>query len=127
MPQWKVGFTAMVVGTGAMAAGCGVGTEDFSSEAAAASVTAEGVQLATACFSVEGMTCGGCALATKMSLTRVEGVSSVTVDLGEDGSPGTARVEYDPTRSDLEAIAEAIRKAGFTPSLMVEGVSQRPT
>lgn len=117
MIQWKAGFTAIIVGTGAICAGCGVGTEDLSGDTAVASVAEEGVELATARFSVEGMTCGGCALATEMSVKQVEGVRAVTAEFGDDGGLGSARVEYDPTRTDPEAIAAAIRKAGFTPSL----------
>ncbi|MEX2528079.1 MAG: heavy-metal-associated domain-containing protein [Gemmatimonadota bacterium] len=82
-----------------------------------ASTAAEGVELATARFSVDGMTCGGCVVATEMAVKRVEGVRSVTASLGEGGGPGSATVEYDPERTDTEAIAAAIRQAGFTPSL----------
>lgn len=117
MIQWKAGITAIIVGTGAICSGCGVGTEDLGEDAAAASVPTEGVQLATVRFSVEGMTCGGCAIATEMSVKRVEGVRSVTASLGEVGGPGSATVEYDPDRAGTEAIAAAIRKAGFTPSI----------
>lgn len=124
MIQWKAGIAAILVGTGAICAGCGVGTEDVGGDAAMASVATEGAALATARFSVEGMTCGGCALATEMSVRRVDGVSSVTADLGEDGGHGSATVEYDPARTGTEAIAAAIREAGFTPSL--EASEARP-
>ena len=110
-------ITAIIVGTGALCAGCGVGTEGSERDRVVTSAAAEGVELATARFSVEGMTCGGCVLATEMAVKRVDGVTSVTAGLGEDGGHGSATVEYDPARAGTEAIAAAIRKAGFTPIL----------
>lgn len=121
MMHWKRAVTAVLVSTGAICAGCGDGAaesgQESGREAVVASTAAEGVEFATARFSVDGMTCGGCVLATEMAVKRVEGVRSVTANMGEDGGPGSATVEYDPERADIEAIAAAIRQAGFTPSL----------
>ncbi len=117
MMNWKGAVSAMIVGTGAICAGCGIGTEEFEQETTVASTPAEGVEFATARFSVDGMTCGGCVLATEMAVKRVVGVRSVTASLGEDGGPGNATVEYDVGRADTAAIAAAIRRAGFTPRL----------
>jgi len=117
MMHWKGAVSAMIVGAGVICAGCGVGDDAPEREAAVASATAEGVTFATARFSVDGMTCGGCVVATEMAVERVEGVRSVTAGLGEDGEPGSATVEYDAERTDTAAIAAAIRRAGFTPRL----------
>ena len=117
MMHWKRAVSAMIVGTGVICAGCGVGEDASEREMAVASATPEGVKLATVRFSVDGMTCGGCVVATEMAVKRVDGVRSVTASLGDDGGPGGATVEYDPERADTEAIAAAIRQAGFTPSL----------
>lgn len=115
MMHWKGPIAAIIVGTGTLCVGCGAGTQESGRDSEGASAAAEGVEFAVARFSVEGMTCGGCVLATEMAVRLVDGVRSVTAALGEDGKHGSATVEYDPARASTEAIAAAIRKAGFTP------------
>lgn len=75
------------------------------------------VRLATAEFDVEGMTCGGCALATEMAVKKLTGVASADAGYDEATGQGRATVEYDPSVVTTDAIAAAIAKAGYTPTL----------
>lgn len=118
MAHWKHGFAAALFGMGAVCIGCGGGTERPDPALAATTPPAtKGAALATAHFSVEGMTCGGCVIATEMAVRRLAGVAAV--DAGFDGDPqrGHATVEYDPARVSVDAIADAMRRVGFTPRL----------
>lgn len=74
-------------------------------------------QLAVAEFAVEGMTCGGCAIATEMAVKELDGVISADAEYDEATGSGRCTVEYDPRRVDPGRIMAAIRKAGFDPRL----------
>ncbi len=74
-------------------------------------------RLATAEFRVDGMTCGGCALATEMSVEKREGVASADAEYDEEADEGRCTVEYDPSAVGTDEIAAAIEEAGFTPTL----------
>lgn len=74
-------------------------------------------RLATAEFDVEGMTCGGCALATEMSVKKLDGVASADAEYDEETDQGRCTVRYDPSTVDTDRIAAAIEEAGFTPTL----------
>ncbi|MBI4482895.1 MAG: heavy-metal-associated domain-containing protein [Acidobacteria bacterium] len=63
----------------------------------------------TQTFSVQGMTCGGCSAAVKLSLKRLNGV----LDAQVDQTRGTALVQYDPAKVDEGKIISAVDKAGF--------------
>lgn len=78
---------------------------------------ARSARLATARFDVDGMTCGGCALATEMSVRKLDGVRSADASYDEATGKGRCTVEYDPDAVTTEAIAAAIEEAGFTPTL----------
>jgi copper chaperone CopZ len=58
---------------------------------------------------VEGMTCGGCAVSVVGAAKSVPGVSGADVDW----KAGRAVVRYQPERTDPQAIADAISKAGY--------------
>ncbi|MBI5521089.1 MAG: copper-translocating P-type ATPase [Desulfarculus sp.] len=59
---------------------------------------------------VVGMTCANCARAVERTLQRkVPGVISASVNFGTE----TASVEYDPALTSLEAMAEAVKQAGY--------------
>lgn len=77
--------------------------------------------LATAEFEVDGMTCGGCALATEMAVKKLEGVESADADYDEAADQGSCTVEFDPSVVDTDRIAAAIRDAGFEPRLRANG------
>lgn len=67
-------------------------------------------------FAVDGMTCGGCALATKMALRRLEGVIDADASFDEATGAGRAWAVYDPARVTREQLSSAIRGLGYTPS-----------
>lgn len=100
--------------------------EGAGAEAAAASGAGEvAPKLATARFRVDGMTCGGCALATEMSVRKLDGVASADASYDEESGEGRCEVEYDPTAVSTEEIAGAIREAGFEPTLEGTGAGDR--
>lgn len=57
---------------------------------------------------IGGMTCGHCLRAVKQALESVEGVQLEEVRIGK------ATVDYDETKVQKDAIAGAIRDAGYT-------------
>jgi copper chaperone CopZ len=71
--------------------------------------------LAVAEFAVEGMTCGGCALATEMAVRKLDGVASADADYDESTGEGSCTVTFDPSVVTQDRIARAIRGAGFEP------------
>lgn len=65
--------------------------------------------LATAIIGVDGMTCGSCAVTTRLALSKVKGVSSAEVSFGQK----EAKVTYDPALVTPEQLKAAIDGAGF--------------
>lgn len=117
MMNWKAGLVAVLVGAGAVCVGCGGEVPQASAGDGPATEASRSIRLATADFAVEGMTCGGCAIATEMSVRKLEGVASVDASYDEESGQGRCFVEYDPEMLGVDAIAEAIRAAGFEPTL----------
>lgn len=76
------------------------------------------VQLATAEFDVEGMTCGGCALATEVALKKLDGVAGADARYDERTGEGRCTVEYDPARVGTDRMMAAIRDLGYGPTLL---------
>jgi P-type Cu+ transporter len=62
---------------------------------------------------IEGMTCTSCASRVTRAVRRIEGVESVKVNLASD----SAAVAFDPSRTSLAAIADAVRRAGYEPQV----------
>lgn len=58
---------------------------------------------------VTGMTCANCATTVERSLKKVNGVSTVSVNLSSE----RATVEYDPRVADLPAMILRVEKAGY--------------
>ncbi|MEX2530071.1 MAG: heavy metal translocating P-type ATPase [Gemmatimonadota bacterium] len=58
---------------------------------------------------IEGMHCGACVAAVERALTRVEGVGSASVSMATE----EARVSFDPSRTEMEALRRAVREAGY--------------
>ncbi len=56
-----------------------------------------------------GMSCEGCASHVQESLSETEGVVEATVDL----EAATAEVTFDPDRTDLRALVDAVEDAGY--------------
>lgn len=60
-------------------------------------------------LSITGMSCAACAKAVERSVSKVEGVSSATVNFANE----KLNVEFDEGKTDLNIIKEAIKKAGY--------------
>ena len=65
---------------------------------------------------IEGMTCASCVGHVEKALARLEGVAGATVNLATE----RATVNFAPERIDLEAIAEAVRAAGYGATRLAE-------
>ena len=72
--------------------------------------------LAKAAFDVEGMTCGGCVLGTRMALARVAGVRTADATYDEKTKRGTAWAIYDPAQATPAQLMAAIKKLGYEPT-----------
>ncbi|MGH8934725.1 MAG: heavy-metal-associated domain-containing protein [Acidimicrobiia bacterium] len=66
---------------------------------------------ARATFQVDGMTCTGCAIATRMTLKRLDGVRDADASFADGGS---AWAVYDPERVGPEMMIDAIGDLGYT-------------
>ena len=93
-------IAAIIVGSAALVTVGLVGTSSASDA---------GAETLTRVFDVEGMTCGGCEVAVKRSVGKLEGVDTVKAS-HEDGR---AEVTYDPGKVTIEQIVEAIEKLGY--------------
>ncbi|MFN2431684.1 MAG: heavy-metal-associated domain-containing protein [Gemmatimonadota bacterium] len=70
-------------------------------------------RLATVRLDIEGMTCGGCAVATRAALRKLDGVEKVEVSYEKH----SAVVTYNPAKVTVARILKAVRDAGFTPKV----------
>lgn len=109
----------------ALAVTVAAGTSACGGEAAEAADRAAGqeaapVRLATAEFSVVGMTCGGCALAAEAALKKLDGVAAADADYDDRTGEGRATVEYDPAKVAPERMIAAMRELGYEPTLLEE-------
>jgi Cu+-exporting ATPase len=67
---------------------------------------------------VVGMTCARCSATVERTLNKkVDGVLQASVNFGTE----TASVDYDPSQTSLEAMAEAVKAAGYELVLPAEG------
>ena len=66
-----------------------------------------------AVFSVQGMTCAGCAAGLKATLEREEGVATAEVDY----DAATTRIHFDPARTTVEELIEVIGELGYLAEL----------
>ncbi len=73
-------------------------------------------QTTTTAFQVEGMTCGGCEVAVRAAVKKLDGVASVKASHKE----GSAEVTYDSEKVTPKAIIAAIEKIGFQAELKEE-------
>ena len=64
---------------------------------------------ASVVLDVENMTCAACPITVKRALSKVPGVSQVTVDYER----GTAAVSYDPSRTTTAELTKATANAGY--------------
>ena len=77
---------------------------------------------ATLAAAVEGMSCAACVRRVEKALTSVEGVRQASVSL----AAGQATVEYEPGRTDPEALRAAVESAGYTLVLPEPGETEDP-
>lgn len=63
----------------------------------------------TRTLDIQGMTCAVCARATEKAATSVPGVSKASVNFASE----TLTVEYDEEKTGLEAVAVAVKAAGY--------------
>ena len=63
-----------------------------------------------ACFDVEGMTCSACTVTLKAAVKKLGGISSVSASVEKK----SAIVEFDPKRTDADAIKKAIDSTGYS-------------
>ncbi len=60
-------------------------------------------------FNVQGMSCQGCVASVTRVLKAVPGVANVSVSL----QPGAASIDYDASRTNVEALKAAVKDAGY--------------
>ena len=68
----------------------------------------------TVTLAIRGMTCGGCVLGTRKTLTRLPGVATADVSYEK----GTAVVTYDPAKVTVAQIIAAIRMLHYTATVV---------
>ena len=56
---------------------------------------------------IEGMSCGHCVMSVKKAIDGLEGVSTSDVEVG------SAKVTYDESKTNSDAIAGAVTSAGY--------------
>ncbi len=56
---------------------------------------------------IQGMSCQHCVMNVKKAVDRIEGVNSSAVSIG------SAKIEYDESKTNKEAIAQAVQNAGY--------------
>ena len=61
-------------------------------------------------FPIQGMTCGNCVRHVEQALNKLSGISKIEVNLEKH----EALVEYDSTLITHEAMATALKDAGYT-------------
>jgi mercuric transport protein len=81
-------------------------------EQATQALPAEATKVAT--IQVEGMTCGGCAIGVRTALKRLDGVAKAEVSYEDE----RAVVTFDPEKVSTDRMLEAIRKFGYTATLV---------
>ena len=92
-------------------AAAGVPAGAVAGHAAGADESLEKAELTRVTLQIEGMTCGGCAIAARKVLRDLDGVQEAKVDYAKK----TAVVSYDPARLTPVQMIEALKtKLGYT-------------
>jgi len=60
-------------------------------------------------FTIENMTCATCPISVRTAMKRVKGVGSVEIDFATK----IATVTFDPTKTNVQEIAEASTNVGY--------------
>ena len=82
--------------------------------AVASAIRAPAVESRIVTLMVEGMTCGGCAIAARKVLERLDGVTKAEVSYEQE----RAVVTYDPERVTIEQMIAAVKKLGYTATVV---------
>lgn len=80
---------------------------------AAANPASTAAHARTATFAIANMTCATCPITVKKAMQGVNGVKSVSVDFDSK----TATVAFDPSVTNVKAIAAASTNAGYPASI----------
>ncbi len=75
----------------------------------------------TVYLKVDNMYCASCPYIVKKSLEGVEGVSKVDVTYDKKSSDGAATVTFDDTKTNLKALTDATKNAGFPSKAVKQG------
>lgn len=106
----KTVFALGIFGTATTLSICDLCTPALSRAAAPlASIAQPALEPKTITFRVTGMTCGGCVIAVRKVLTRLEGVTKADASY-EDSR---AVVTYDPEKVTVEQMIAAIKTLGY--------------
>jgi len=92
-----------------VALGCVMGGCESSQAAAAPGAAGPRDVEGEVTLRVEGMACDACASRLETSLGELDGVKSASVDFAQK----RARISFDPVRTNVEAIVEAVEGFGF--------------
>ena len=84
--------------------------------AAVAPLPDPAIEPKTVTLRIEGMTCGGCAIAARKALEWLDGVKKAEVRYEEQ----RAGVTYDPEKVTVEQMIAAVKKLGYA-AAVVEG------
>ncbi len=66
----------------------------------------------TVTLQVENMTCNLCTTTVRMALENIPGVVEARVMAGDNGE-GLAKVVFDPSKTNVEALVQATTEAGY--------------
>ena len=69
--------------------------------------------MAKVVLSIQGMSCNHCVMRVQKALAEVPGVATAAVTL----DPQQARVDYDEHAAAVQAMTDAVAKAGYTASV----------
>lgn len=73
-------------------------------------------------FNVEGMMCAACSAAVERAVSKLDGIESAQVNL----LAKLLTAEFDESKTDITAITEAVKKAGFTAEYIEEKTAEKP-
>jgi mercuric ion binding protein len=102
----------MMRGMGGTMGGMRMSMEGMTEEASSQALPAEANKVAT--ITVEGMTCGGCAIGVRTALGRLDGVAKAEVSYEEQ----RAVVTFDPAKVSTDQILRTIGEFGYTATLV---------
>lgn len=106
---------AVVIAAGFVLGGTGLAIANGQPRPGSNQLAAQPVRQNEAVFKIANMTCPTCPITVKTAIMGVAGVSGVTIDFAAK----TARVKFDPARTNTRIIATASTNAGYPAKLRV--------